>query len=108
MTKEMQNLINENENNERFKYMLLDRMKSDCEYFLCFGNQLNKYLWSGDPKDHIEDMRALYNSFPEDKKPEWLTPGQIQEYENLMIFNKCEKQAPCCGCHYMDFCTASK
>lgn len=108
MTKEIQNIIKDGKNDDKYKYMLLDRMKSDCEYFLGFGNRLDKYLWSGNAKNHIEDMRALYNSFSDDKKPEWLTLDQIQEYENLMIFRKCEKQTPCCGCRYMDFCTASK
>ena len=108
MTKEMQNLITENENNEKFKYMMLDRMKSDCNYFLGFGNRSERSLWSGNATDHIEDMKALYNSFPDNKKPEWLTLDQIKEFENLMISNKCEKKTPCCGCCYMDFCTASK
>lgn len=88
MTKEMQDLINENENNEKFKYMMLDRMKSDCIYFLSFGNRSQSSLWSGNAMDHIEDMKALYNSFPDDKKPEWLTLDQIKEFENLMIYNK--------------------
>lgn len=108
MTKEMRNIINENKGNEKFKYMMLDRMKSDCNYFLGFGNRSEKNLWSGNAADHIEDMKELYNSFTDDKKPEWLTLDQIREFENLMIHNKCEKKTPCCGCRYMDFCTASK
>jgi len=29
---------------EEFRYMLLSRMASDCEYFLGFGNRCAKYL----------------------------------------------------------------
>lgn len=32
-------------------------------------------------------MKKLYNSFPEDRKPEWLTFEQILEYEKLMTSN---------------------
>ncbi len=84
MTKEMKNII-ETEKDEKFKYMMLDRMKSDCNYFLSFDKQSEKCLWSGNAKDHIEDMKALYNSFPDDKKPEWITLEQIQEFQHLMI-----------------------
>jgi hypothetical protein len=30
---------------EKFRYMLLDRMKMDCLYFLGNGNRCKKYLW---------------------------------------------------------------
>ena len=69
---------------ETFRYMLLDRLRSDCKYFLSYGNRLNKFLWAGNVKDHIATMKAIYNSFPDDKKPEWLTMEQITEFETEM------------------------
>ena len=30
-------------------------------------------------------MKKLYNSFPDDQKPEWLTYEQILDYEKAMI-----------------------
>ncbi len=30
-------------------------------------------------------MKELYNSFPDNEKPEWLTYEQILQYERLMI-----------------------
>lgn len=67
------------DHDERYKYALLDRLRADAEYYL--NAKSDKYLWSGNPKQHIIDMKALYNSFDNDKKPEWLTEEKINEYE---------------------------
>lgn len=64
------------------RYSLLDRMRSDCEYYLGYGNKNPKHLWSGDPKKQIEDMKILYNSLEE--KPEWLTMEDINNYDMQM------------------------
>lgn len=95
MTKGMEDII-KNGHDEKFRYMMLGRMQADCNYFLGFGNRSEKRLWSGNVRDHIEDMKALYNSFPDNKKPEWLTLNQILEFENLMKVNKCENETLCC------------
>jgi hypothetical protein len=70
---------------EKFNYQMLDRLKSDCEYYLNYGNRNAKDLWAGDEQKHIDEMKKLYNSFTNDKKPEWLTYEQILYYENSMI-----------------------
>ena len=70
---------------DEFRYQLLNRLQKDCEYYLSYGNRCQKYLWSGNKKDHIEDMKNLYNSFTFDKKPEWLTWHQILEFERKML-----------------------
>lgn len=70
---------------EKFNYQLLDRLKSDCKYYLGYGNLNKKHLWAGNEKEQIEKMKKLYNSFSDDKKPEWLTYEQILQYEKLMI-----------------------
>jgi hypothetical protein len=36
-------------------------------------------------QEHIDAMKKLYNSFPADQKPEWLTWEQILEYEKEMV-----------------------
>lgn len=72
---------------DRFNYMLLDRLRSDCDYYLGYGNRYAKRLWAGNEQEQIDKMKELYNSFTDDKKPEWLTYEQILEYEKLMINN---------------------
>lgn len=66
---------------ERFEYMLLDRLRQDCEYYLSYG-RCAKSLWAGDEQQQIDKMRELYNSVPE--KPIWLTREQIDEYAAQM------------------------
>lgn len=84
MTEYIKKLIEEKSANDSFKYMMLDMMKQDCNYYLGNGNKLKKVLWANDEKEHIENMKALWNSFPENEKPEWLTIEQIEEYEKEM------------------------
>lgn len=70
----------------KYQYMLLDRMKQDCEYFINFSH-CEKYLWSNDVKSHIRDMKELWDSFSKDEKPEWLSYEDILEYEKKMLDN---------------------
>ena len=69
---------------DSFKYMLLDRLRTDCEYFLGNGNRYAPYLWAGTVETHIESMFLLYDSFPEEDKPEWITRDDIEEYKERM------------------------
>lgn len=66
---------------DKFRYMLLSRMKSDCDYYLGNGNRYNKHLWAGDEVKQIAYMKALWNSFGENDKPEWLSYEQLLDYE---------------------------
>lgn len=72
---------------EKFPYMLLDRMRSDCSYYLAYEKNCKpeyNHLWAHhDPKAQIAYMRYLYDFVAE--KPEWLTAEQIDEYERLML-----------------------
>ena len=70
---------------DRFRYMLLDRMRMDCGYFLGYGYGCEKFLWAGNVAGQIGYMKALWNSFPEDGKPEWLTMEQILNYAKQML-----------------------
>ena len=69
----------------KFNYMMLDRLKMDCDYYLGNGNRYNKHLWAGDEQKQIDEMKKLYNSFTDEDKPEWLTWDNILQYEKLMI-----------------------
>lgn len=72
------------ESPHRFNYMMLDRLRSDCDYYLGNGNRSLSSLCYGSVKEHIEKMKELHNSFPEGQKPEWLTYEAILEYEKQM------------------------
>lgn len=69
---------------KKFRYMLLSRMKSDCDYYLGYGNRHAKHLWAGNERDQIDCMKALWNSFSAKDKPEWLTWEQLLDYEQKM------------------------
>ena len=69
---------------ESFRYQLLSRMQTDCNYFLGHGNRCKKYLWGQDVDSHIAYMKALWLSFPADKQPEWLSYEKIEVYEKRM------------------------
>lgn len=70
---------------DRFNYMMLSRLESDCKYYLGNGGRSKKYLWADDEDEHIDEMKKIYNSFDDDKKPEWLSWEEILEYEKQMI-----------------------
>lgn len=73
------------ERDETFRYLLLNRMREDCEYYLGCGHRNSVCLWTGDEIEQIELMKKLWNSFPEDGKPEWLTMEKILSYEERML-----------------------
>lgn len=70
---------------EVFRYKLLSRLQMDCEYYLGYGNRAGDRLWAGNEQDHIETMKNLYLSFPDEKKPQWITLDDISEYERAML-----------------------
>ena len=65
-----------------FRYMMLDRLRTDCGYFLGNGNRNEKNLWAGNVEKQIQLMKDLYNSFEE--KPEWISMEEIEKYEKQM------------------------
>lgn len=71
---------------ESFRYQMLDRLRSDCNYYLGYGNRSANALWArGDEAGQILHMVALYQSFPDDKKPEWLTADDIESFAVQML-----------------------
>ena len=65
----------------KFRYMLLDRMQQDCEYYLRDG-RCARQLWAGDEEKQIKIMVALWMAAPE--PPEWLTFDQIGDFAKQM------------------------
>lgn len=72
------------ENDSSFKYQMLDRLKSDCKYFLGNGNGCCKYIWNNNVEDHIQEMKNIYNSFADEDKPDWISLDDINEFESKM------------------------
>lgn len=63
-------------------YVLLDRLRADCDYFLGAGGRSEKHLWAGSVHAQVKKMRELYDALPE--KPEWLTTEAIDRYAAQM------------------------
>ena len=83
--------LTENNTDSEYQYMLLDRLKMDCEYFLGNGNRNEKHLWAGSVDAQIKEMKKIWNSLNE--KPEWLTMEDINNYEKLMKDKKAIRQS---------------
>lgn len=71
----------------RFCYMLLDRLRQDCEYYLRIGGSAN-CLWADSEKEQIQTMIDIWNSFPDGDKPEWLTMEQTNSIMLDLILRK--------------------
>lgn len=66
------------------KYMLLDRLVSDCKYYIGNGNRSSR-LWAGSESEQIWSMKIIWLSLPINKKPEWLSMNDILSIEKQMI-----------------------
>lgn len=76
---------------KKFRYMLLDRMRMDCDYELGNGKIYGGHLWAGNAEEQIKDMISLWKSFPEDEKPEWLTLEELNKYSIELTSKKLEE-----------------
>ena len=68
----------------RFRYMMLSRMKQDCDYYLGYGNRSANHLWAGSEFNQIMNMKALWETFEPEDKPEWLTKDELLDYARQM------------------------
>lgn len=68
----------------QYNYMMLDRLRTDCDYFLGNGNGFIGHLYYKDVDKHITEMKKIYNSFSEEEKPEWINLKDIEKYETRM------------------------
>lgn len=75
---------------EEFNYQMLNIMKLDCDYYLASNSEREIYLCGFTVSEHITFMKALYNSFPDDKKPEWISIEDINKYEEAMLAVQCK------------------
>ena len=68
-----------------FDYMMLSRLRMDCDYFLGNGNGYEGHLYYKEVNEHCDEMEKLWNSFADEDKPEWLTIEQSKEYREKML-----------------------
>lgn len=80
---DIEEYLNE-ENLRKFDYMMLDRLRMDCSYFLGNGNGYINHLYYKDIDKHIEEMKKIYNSFSEEEKPEWINLEDIEDFKTRM------------------------
>lgn len=69
---------------ESFRYQMLDRLRSDCDYYLGNGGRSERVLWAGSVAEQIDAMKQLWRSFAGEDKPEWLSWADILRIENEM------------------------
>lgn len=75
--------LNQNTADDRFNYMLLDRLRCDCEYYFGYGSRnANHSLWAHDEQKQIDKMREFYDLLS--IKSEWFTREQIDKYAAQM------------------------
>ena len=68
----------------KFRYMMLGRLQSDCKYVLGAAEGDTRHLWvKNDIKTHCALMRELYKSLPEE--PDWVSLEDIDNYEKEML-----------------------
>jgi hypothetical protein len=72
---------NEIQKSFEFSYMMLGRLQMDLEYYFGCGKQCEKHLYYQDINEHLEEVKKLHATFPDNMKPEWLTEENIAEYE---------------------------
>lgn len=68
----------------RFRYMMLSRMKQDCDYYLGYGGRSANHLWAGNEFNQIMNMKALWETFEPEDRPEWLTKDELKDYASQM------------------------
>ncbi|HEM3642584.1 TPA: hypothetical protein U1C81_000552 [Streptococcus suis] len=79
--------IENRKNPYHFEYMMLDRLRQDCDYFLGYGNRCVNVLWAESVEKQIAEMKRIWEVFPDDLKPQWLTWEEILQYERRMMYD---------------------
>ena len=77
------NPLSEREEREKafkFDYMMLSRMQADCKYYNSAAHFNNAH--ASTIRQTIDRMKEIWNKFPEDLKPEWISLEEIEGYEN--------------------------
>ena len=81
--KTFKEFLSESSQDYKGDHMLLGRLIADCEYFIGSLPSV-KRLWAGSIKGQIEKMTELFNSFPKNETPKYITLAKIKEYGKLM------------------------
>ena len=71
----------------QYLFMLLSRMKSDCDYVLGSGGKgAIKYLWAGSVDGQIETMKYIYNLLVPKyvNDIEWISMEEIDRYDSML------------------------
>ena len=80
-------MLNRAKKPDKLAYQFLGRLQADLNYFLGYGNRSNNCLWFYYPEKHLYYMWFLWSCFPADYKPEWLTFGDLIQYEKEILKN---------------------
>lgn len=78
-------MLNRAKKCDSLAYQFLGRLRADCNYYLGYGKRKESVLWFGNVKKHITFMFYLWSCFPADNKPEWLTFGDLMQYEKEIL-----------------------
>lgn len=66
------------------RYMFLSRMQQDCDYYFGNGCRHADNLWAKTEERHIACMKAIWNTFEPEERPEWISKGDIINYARRM------------------------
>lgn len=69
----------------RKDYMMLERLRQDCDFFLGPGCGCENNLYYKTVEEHCNQMEKLWKSFGRYEKPNWLTLEQIKSYRVQML-----------------------
>lgn len=67
-----------------FRYMLLDRLRQECNYYFRNGFQNPDNLWGKDERTQIRVMKDIWERFSEEDKPVFISWDDILDYERRM------------------------
>ena len=62
------------------KYTELQKLQSECEYYLNVRTGLPKTQWGKKVENSIKKMREIYNSLSYNDRPYWLSLANIDSY----------------------------
>lgn len=83
--------VSPEERAQRFQYMMLSRLESDCHFYLGHGNRDAEYaLYYHNEKKHIREMLKLWDELV--VKPQWLSKEEIYELAEKMGVKKDDVQ----------------
>ena len=63
----------------RQDYMMLNRMQMDCKYYNSAAHYNKSH--ASTIRQTIDSMKEIWNKFPKDLKPEWISLEEIEGYK---------------------------